>query len=458
MRKLLFSAPPLPHRALDVALLLFRLHLGLSIADGAGRPKLVSLVSSAGGHLVGPPDWFVQQVAGLGFTFPSPYFWAALAVWGELAGGLLIAFGLLTRWSAAQLAFQFFVVAFIWYEEPFPVVGMYYQQLLFWAFVLVTALGGGRYSLDYLLSRSRQPWAAAPRPGAVAAVAAAAGLWLLTSVAWAGTVHSDLNLAPGNLFVLGGGQPNAFRVAARNVGPVAVLIRERRADGTLAAAVSLQPGQLATLRFAAGSAALLRNETLTPARLSLRISGGTGLGMRSTGPVAAQPGGPDQPGSPDRPGTPGQPDAAPVLRPADLQPLLRADWQGRLSYQDYRSRRPVTLVTRLTAAQAAGGELQLDYQYQEPSGSLVQGAERLGLPAEASRIDWDGLAMQLRQREQLADSTLRLVLEGEGQDDNRPATIRRTVLIAPRRCSIRKEVRFAGQAQWLQRHEYQFTR
>ncbi|RPD48387.1 hypothetical protein DNI29_07105 [Hymenobacter sediminis] len=44
---------------------------------------------------------------------------------------------------------QFLVIAFLWYEQPEPLLGMYYQQLLFWAFVLVTGVGGGRYSIDY---------------------------------------------------------------------------------------------------------------------------------------------------------------------------------------------------------------------------------------------------------------------------------------------------------------------
>lgn len=161
MKKLLFVANALPTRLADVVLLLFRLHVGLSIAIGAGWGKLGSMYTATeASKLVGatpaPPDWFVQQVAGLGFTQPSPYVWAWLACWGEFAGGLLIALGLLTRFSALQLAFQFFVIAFLWYDKPEFLLGMYYQQLLFWSFVLVSVVGGGRYSLDYWLSHGRR--------------------------------------------------------------------------------------------------------------------------------------------------------------------------------------------------------------------------------------------------------------------------------------------------------------
>lgn len=145
MKKLLFGAEALPTRWADAALLVFRLHLGLSIAIGAGWGKLGSLTTVA-------PDWFIKQVDGLGFDWPTPYLWAGLACWGEFAGGLLIAFGLLTRLSAVQLAFQFFVIAFIWYGEPEFLVGMNYQQLLFWSYVLLCATGPGRYSLDYWLT------------------------------------------------------------------------------------------------------------------------------------------------------------------------------------------------------------------------------------------------------------------------------------------------------------------
>ncbi|GAB3824254.1 DoxX family protein [Hymenobacter jeollabukensis] len=346
MLRPLFLAAPLGPRALDAAYLLFRLHLGLSIAIGAGWSKLINLSTTRDlakllwhPDQLSTPDWFVQQVAGLGFTFPSPYFWAALAVWGELLGGLLIALGLATRLAAAQLAVQFLVIAFFWYETPEPVLGMYYQQLLFWAFVLVTALGGGRFSLDYLLSRPRRTPAVR---GLGAPALAVIGLWLICA----------------------------------------------------------------------------------------------------TAPVQAQ----------------APPADTPAVRLADFRPLLRYDWQGTLTYLDYQSQRPVTLVTRLNGMQAGAGELVLDYQYQEPEGGLVKGFERLRLRPDGHGLVWDELPMRLHQRTARPDSTLQLVLVGEGRDDNRPATIRRTVLIGARRCRIRKEVRFAGQTDFLQRNEYQFTR
>ncbi|AYA36756.1 DoxX family protein [Hymenobacter oligotrophus] len=288
MKKLLFSAAALPTRAIDAAWLLFRLHLGLSIADGAGLPKLTNLAAVANAQVPGPPDWFVQQVAGLGFTFPSPYFWAGAAVWGEFAGGLLIALGLFTRWSGLQLAFQFFVVAFLWYEDPSPITGMYYQQLLFWAFMVITAVGPGRYSLDYYIGRraaAAEPVAAAQlgnRQPAWAAGAAVVCALLIAFNSWAGTVHSDLFIEPGKQFVLGGSQEGTFKVEALNKGKVPVEIKERPRGGGIFGKATLQPGARASLRFTAGSAAVLVNSsTNQQANLALTITRGEGLSMTS---------------------------------------------------------------------------------------------------------------------------------------------------------------------------------
>lgn len=146
---------------LNTGWLLFRLHIGLSIAIHAGWPKMNTLAA---------PGWFNDQVAGLGFTFPSPAFWATLASWGEFAGGICIALGFLTRFNALQLAFQFFVISFIWYDKPEPLTGMYFQQTLFWAYILTVFAGSGRFSIDHLLLNRKKPILNAPIKTVVAAI------------------------------------------------------------------------------------------------------------------------------------------------------------------------------------------------------------------------------------------------------------------------------------------------
>ena len=107
------------------------------------------------------------------------------------------------------------------------------------------------------------------------------GLLLLIAAGWGG-VHSDLFIEPGQQFVLGGGQRGAFKVAAHNVGKVTVEVQEQTANGTITNKGTLKPKQKTMLRFAAGSAAVLRNAGTGKANLALHITGESGLNM-STG-------------------------------------------------------------------------------------------------------------------------------------------------------------------------------
>ena len=102
---------------------------------------------------------------------------------------------------------------------------------------------------------------------------------LLPLLALAGTIHSNLFIEPGKQFILGGDQLGAFKVAAKNVGPVPVEIRERPQGGGTFGKATLQPGQSGVLKFAAGSTAVLLNPSATKANLDLTITGDTKLGM-----------------------------------------------------------------------------------------------------------------------------------------------------------------------------------
>jgi uncharacterized membrane protein YphA (DoxX/SURF4 family) len=161
LRQFLFGTSLNDNKVLNIGWLLFRLHIGLSMAIHAGLPKMYTITA---------PGWFNEQVAGLGFTFPSPAFWATLAAWGEFVGGLCIALGLLTRFNALQLAFQFFVISFLWYDSPEPVTGMYFQNTLFMGYILVAFAGGGRYSLDKLIMNKRKINIAMPIKTAIASL------------------------------------------------------------------------------------------------------------------------------------------------------------------------------------------------------------------------------------------------------------------------------------------------
>ncbi|QNH60889.1 hypothetical protein [Hymenobacter sediminicola] len=101
---------------------------------------------------------------------------------------------------------------------------------------------------------------------------------LLATVCWAG-IRSGLRIEPGKQFVLGGSQLGAFKVEAHNVGKVSVEIKERPRGGGIFGKTTLAPGARGTVRFMAGSSALLLNPSKEEASLNLTITGDTKLSM-----------------------------------------------------------------------------------------------------------------------------------------------------------------------------------
>jgi hypothetical protein len=87
------------------------------------------------------------------------------------------------------------------------------------------------------------------------------------------TFHSHLLIDAGQQFLLGGGQPGAFTVKGRNVGPVPVAVREEPRSGPAIERGTLVPGATAQLKFAAGSTARLLNLGTKQAALELDVTG-----------------------------------------------------------------------------------------------------------------------------------------------------------------------------------------
>jgi putative oxidoreductase len=101
----------------------------------------------------GPPGWFVEHVAALGFPAPLGFAWAALL--SEFLGGLLLVGGLLTRPAALLNAVTTGVAAFGHHHHP---TGDGLSALAFCIMSTAVAVAGpGRFSLDALARWFRPP-------------------------------------------------------------------------------------------------------------------------------------------------------------------------------------------------------------------------------------------------------------------------------------------------------------
>jgi putative oxidoreductase len=117
----------------DLGLLIFRLFVGLAMAFAHGLGKLP------------PPDKLVEGLTAMGLPMPGIMSWVVAIA--EFGGGLFIALGICTRFSAAILGFTMFVAGFVVHAaDPFQVKELAFFYLA--SCVLLIFTGAGKYSLD----------------------------------------------------------------------------------------------------------------------------------------------------------------------------------------------------------------------------------------------------------------------------------------------------------------------
>lgn len=140
--------------------------------------------------------------------------------------------------------------------------------------------------------------------------------------------------------------------------------------------------------------------------------------------------------------------------------FMQGNWIGVLEYTDYQDdKSKVQLKTTVTYA------LQFDkiisqYTFTEPDGSLVYDKGQISLSKKGDMVNFGGEKLKIVKA--LTASGARqegiLVLEGAGEDNNKKATIRETIHYSKDSLRILKEIKYDGEALFLNRHEYRFQR
>lgn len=140
MRRLVFGQPLNSGWQLSLGLAIARVVVGLALC-------VVFEKFLPRDGVWGPQDWFVADVAKMGF--PAPRFFAWCATISEFFGGLLLVVGLWTRPAAFFNALTTFVAAFVFHQGD--VTGKGLLATLFFALTASLCLTGpGPFSLDAL--------------------------------------------------------------------------------------------------------------------------------------------------------------------------------------------------------------------------------------------------------------------------------------------------------------------
>jgi hypothetical protein len=135
--------------------------------------------------------------------------------------------------------------------------------------------------------------------------------------------------------------------------------------------------------------------------------------------------------------------------------VLIGHWEGSLTYLDYTSGQPYTMPANVDISRSDKAKnLVLAMSY--PNEPKANGSENFVLSGDGSKLNKGKVVSKTK----LSDGALQIVTEQSGKDgnDNKRALFKLTYIISRTSFSIRKEVQFVGETEWIKRHEYSFER
>ncbi len=134
---------------------------------------------------------------------------------------------------------------------------------------------------------------------------------------------------------------------------------------------------------------------------------------------------------------------------------LTGSWQGSLTYLDYSSGKSYTMPADL-AIQRIQRTNTFIFSNIYPKEPAANATDTMTISTEGTYIDKEFV----KTRHTLANGNIEIITEKSGKDgnDNKQATIRHTYTLGKTIFSIRKDVQFVGETNWINRHLYSYNR
>ncbi|MFN8358722.1 MAG: hypothetical protein U0264_02300 [Candidatus Kapaibacterium sp.] len=153
------------------------------------------------------------------------------------------------------------------------------------------------------------------------------------------------------------------------------------------------------------------------------------------------------------PGRPAQAQSLARVQSSDFLKIL-GKWEGKLTYIDYTSHKPVTMPANVEIRQI-GETTSFACFHSYPTEPNANSKDTLTIGNAGTMIDNE----KVLSRTALPDGSIEIVTQEQATDgnDGKQALIKHTYTISPTLYRIRKEVLFSGEKEWLQRHEIVYT-
>jgi hypothetical protein len=134
---------------------------------------------------------------------------------------------------------------------------------------------------------------------------------------------------------------------------------------------------------------------------------------------------------------------------------LSGSWKGTLTYLDYSSGKPYTMPADIEVKRIRKTN-KFIFSNIYPNEKSANSIDTIIISKDGKYIDKE----LIKSRRKLENGDIEIVTEEFGKDgnDNKPATFRHTYTFGKTTYKKRKDVQFTGQTNWINRHEYSYTR
>lgn len=135
--------------------------------------------------------------------------------------------------------------------------------------------------------------------------------------------------------------------------------------------------------------------------------------------------------------------------------LLTGTWQCTLTYLDYSSNTLYSMPAKAEIRQIATSNQYIFYNTY-PDEPKANSADTVTISGDGKNLDKE----TVKKISNADDGNIEITTELSATDgnDNKPALIRHTYIAGNKTLTIRKEIKFKGENNWIKRNEYNYTK
>jgi len=141
-----------------------------------------------------------------------------------------------------------------------------------------------------------------------------------------------------------------------------------------------------------------------------------------------------------------------TISSAEFKPAV-GSWSGTLTYIDYSDGTTFSMPVELRIVQIEETN-KFTFYFSFPNEPQANSEETFSISDGGTMLNGEPVT----SKRLLEDGNLQIVTELTGTDDDLPANIRQTYIIGAEVFVTRKDVKFTGQEEWLNRNEFNFKK